>query len=411
LLEQVEEARSGVAVPQRRAARTGRAAERREKFLDTRTKSASVPLYVDHSTGEILREYDPTLKWQLQAVARVALGVFDPSRTYKEGHRIRVCMRHMRGDRNEVEVLGAEDRRAYYAGLMACGSVWACSVCAPKIQAVRALEVRQAIDEWTRRGGHVVMLTQTIPHARRDVLETLLTAFTEALRKFKQWRAYARAVRAYGIVGSIRALEVTHGGNGWHPHAHTVLFLDPCAGVDFLPQMQVELFELWQSAAARAGVVGELSPEAFTLQDAAHVRRYVTKMGQEYQWNAEHELVKAHSKTGGRGGRSPFDLLRSYLWDNADRQALALFAEYAWCFHGRRQLVWSNGLKRRLLGSEGATDQQVADSIGEADPVLARITLGEWAIIRRHNLQGQLLQVVQEHGREGLRHLLDHYAR
>jgi hypothetical protein len=78
------------------------------------------------------------------------------------------------------------------------------------------------------------MLTQTIPHARRDVLETLLTAFTEALRKFKQWRAYAWAVRAYGIVGSIRALEVTHGGNGWHPHAHMVLFLDPCAGVDFL---------------------------------------------------------------------------------------------------------------------------------------------------------------------------------
>ncbi len=139
----------------------------------------------------------------------------------------------MRGDRNEVEVLGAEDRRAYYAGLMACGSVWACSVCAPKIQAVRALEVRQAIDEWTRRGGHVVMLTQTIPHARRDVLETLLTAFTEALRKFKQWRAYARAVRAYGIVGSIRALEVTHGGNGWHLYVHMVLFFDPCVGVDF----------------------------------------------------------------------------------------------------------------------------------------------------------------------------------
>ncbi len=152
--------------------------------------------------------------------------------------------------------------------------------------------------------------------------------------------------------------------------------------------MQVELFELWQSAAAWAGVVGELFFEAFILQDAAHVRRYVTKMGQEYQWNVEHELVKAHSKTGGRGGRSPFDLLRSYLWDNADRQALVLFAEYAWCFHGRRQLVWSNGLKRRLLGSEGATDQQVADSIGEADLVLARITLGEWAIIWRHNLQG-----------------------
>ncbi len=139
----------------------------------------------------------------------------------------------MRGDRNEVEVLGAEDRRAYYAGLMACGSVWACSVCVLKIQAVRALEVRQAIDEWTRCGGRVVMLIQTVPHARRDVLETLLTAFTEALRKFKGQRAYTRSEKAYGIVGSIRALEVIHGCHGWHPHAYMVFFFDPCVGVDF----------------------------------------------------------------------------------------------------------------------------------------------------------------------------------
>ncbi len=65
LFEQAEEACSSAAVPQRWGARTGRGAERRENFFNTRTKSASAPLYVDHSTGEILREYDPIFKWQL----------------------------------------------------------------------------------------------------------------------------------------------------------------------------------------------------------------------------------------------------------------------------------------------------------------------------------------------------------
>jgi hypothetical protein len=311
-------------------------------------------------------------------------------------------MRHVRPDRSEVQVRkSGKSGKSYYAGLMACGSVWACPVCAPKIQSVRAAEVRQAIDEWTRRGGHVVMLTQTVPHTRQDALEPLLEHFIQALRKFKAGEPYKRLERRYGIAGSIRALEVTHGENGWHPHAHTILFLEPTADLDFLQQMEAALFVRWQSATARAGF-GELSRDAFTLQDAAHVRNYVTKMGTEYQWNAEHELVKAHTKAGKGSKRSPFDLLRSYLADPKDRQALALFAEYAYVFGGRRQLVWSNGLKKRLVGSEGLTDEQIAESLGEQDDVLASIPEEDWKLIKQRNLQGRILLAADLAGRLGV---------
>ncbi len=363
--------------------------------LDNTTKSASA-FEVDLCTGEVFSEYDPTFKWQLQSVARLAL----------PGHRVHVCMRHLRPDKNEVQVRQSrESLKAYYAGLLACGSVWVCPVCAPKIQAIRAAEVRSAIDAWVALGGSVVMPTQTVQHQRRDRLDDLLRGFTGALSRSKAGRKYQALKTRYGMAHSIRALEITDGSNGWHPHAHTILFLEQSADLD---QLAGDMFPLWRSAVARAGL-NEVSPLAFSVQDAAEVRTYVTKMGREYQWNAEHELVKAHSKRGRRGGLSPFDMLRQYLEGGDDGRLLARYAEYAYNFHGKRQLVWSNGSKLELLGTEGLSDQQLSDSLGECDPVLAYIQLDQWKIIRRNNLQGQVLQVVQEFGRDGLVHLLSEY--
>lgn len=296
--------------------------------------------------------------------------------------------------------------RAYFKGLMACGSVWNCPICAPKIQAVRADEVRRAIDEATRRGWRVLLLTQTIRHNRADVLETLLGGFRTAMRKFKGQRPYTRAVKAYGIVGSIKALEVTYGGNGWHPHAHTILFVK---GQDLdTAQMKKDLFACWRSAVRRSGLPS-VSEDAFDLQDAAKVRNYVTKMGTEYQWNAEHELVKAHSKRGGHDSMTPFDMLRAHLHEPGEGRWLALFAEYAYNFHGKNQLNWSPGFRKEILGEEELTDQQIADSLGEQDDLLATISLEWWRVIRRHNLQGQVLQVVREFGKDGLEHFLSVY--
>lgn len=314
-------------------------------------------------------------------------------------------MRHVREDRNEVDVRrSGKSERPYFAGLMSCGSVWVCPVCAPKIQAVRAAEVRAALDAWQ---GTTVLLTQTVPHTRQDELQPLLGRFTDALQRFKRGSPYKRASKRLGIAGSIRALEVTDGRNGWHPHAHTILLLNGHS--TSRKSLHEGLFPLWASAAARAGFDKDLSPDAFNVQDASKVRTYVTKMGTEYRWGAEHELVQAHSKTGRALSNTPFDLLRLYEPTPDHGRFLARFAEYALTFHGRRQLVWSDGLKKQLLGTEGLTDEQIADSIGEADAVLARICLNDWAVIRKHNLQGHVLEVVNEFGASGLEHLLSVY--
>lgn len=363
--------------------------------LDNNTGIATPLSSVDESTGEIKPVRDPLLKWQLQAVSRLALG---------SKHRLRICCRHVRPDWNEVQVRGRSDRRAYYAGLMACGLLWVCPVCAAKIQSVRAAEVRSGIDAWTTASGSVLLLTLTVPHTRRDDLSGLLSGFNDAYRRFTNGAPMKRLKQAYGLSGSIKGLEVTWGeASGWHPHAHVLLFLDKSPD---MAGLAAALFTRWCSATSRSGF-GELARSAFSLQDGSAVRTYVTKLGSEYTWGAEQELVKSHTKRGRAGERyTPFDFLRSYLDEPDNGRLLYLFGEFAATFKGRNQLVWSRGFKRSLLGSNGLTDQQVTDSIGEIDPVLARVTLDDWRRIRRAGLQGELLHIVQEFGQLGADNLL-----
>ncbi len=133
--------------------------------------------------------------------------------------------------------------------------------------------------------------------------------------------------------------------------------------------------------------------------------RYVTKLGTEYFWIIEDEMVRLYTKRGRGFLYSPFDLLCAFA-DTADGPWRFLWRQYEAAFKGRAQLQWSRGLKSFFLGHEGFTDQQVADFIGAADPVLATLTAAEWLWVRRVNHQATVFQVVHVHGREGLRHLL-----
>ena len=371
--------------------------------LDTSTNNSAAPSHtaflgarVDQSTGEVLPRFDPLRKWGLQAASKRVLGQ----------HRIAVCMAHVRHGWDEVQVRQAlESGRAYYAGLLACGSVWVCPVCASKIQQVRAEELRQAIAEAESQGLSTALLTLTVPHTRHDVLGDLVRGFSSALGAVLGGRAWKKLAGAYGLAGYVRSLEVTWGeASGWHPHAHVALFLR--AGVD-LGELADRLFPLWQRAVAGRGL-GEPNRAAFALHDGSHVSRYVTKLGSE--WGISEELVRGHTKSASGARFSPFDLLGEVAYGEHDpgprSRFAALFREYAATFHGRRQLQWSQGLKRRLLTTDGPTDGEIADSLGHLDPILSRLTLEEWAAVRARRLQGTLLLVAEMHGAEGVASLL-----
>ena len=139
------------------------------------------------------------------------------------------------------------------------------------------------------------------------------------------------------------------------------------------------------------------SGAAFQVQGATAAGNYVGK------WGAAEELALSGKKSG-RAGRSPFQLLADYA-DQNDARAGALFAEFAGVFKGRRQLVWSPGLKK-LAGIDEVSDEQAAeDAVRMADESkhderVGHFTPKGWSVVRRH--RAALLKFAELAGAAGV---------
>ena len=88
------------------------------------------------------------------------------------------------------------------------------------------------------------------------------------------------------------------------------------------------------------------------------------------------------------------DLLRAYLYTN-DKQFSNLWLVYAKAFKGRRQLVWTNSLKARLL-VEDQTDEELATVQVEEAEKFSELTSEQWQAIYRTNSEFYVLNCVEK---------------
>jgi len=275
--------------------------------------------------------------------------------------------------------------RVHYEGLQTCGSVWACPCCGARISETRREEMNQLLS-WARAQGYrLMMLTLTARHGRDDDLADLLERMKDAKQRWARHRSY-RMIKPH-MIGSVTATEVTGGGaHGWHPHFHVIVIID--GDEDLMP-----LHDAWLASLRGAGLDG--AGAAFQMQGADAVGNYITK------WGAAEELTLSAKKKG-RGGRTPAQLLAASSDDN-DRAAGHLWAEYAKVFHGRRQLVWSRGLKA-LAGVGEIDDQDAAQDQqqdGQTETARANIPHRVWrdnVAVRRGDRRAELLDRAEEVG-------------
>ncbi len=362
-------------------------------LLGTNAKSES-KTRIDPETGEILGIVDPMKsrvdRFILQSVARKFL---PKSRTDK-------CLR-LRQKGKQVEVWKSHEfKTASFSGLQTCGSVWVCPVCAAKVGPRRGGEIVAAMAAHQAAGGKVTLLTLTTPHQRIDKLADLLAMQKKALNGFKNDRRVEAIFQAMGIIGDIKALEVTHGrlspsNNGWHPHYHILQFGGLTPGhvpLDWLQMLDFEqvLYERWAAACVRAGLGEPSRAHGLKLDDGSKAAKYVSK------WGLEDEMTKGHTKKA-LHGETPFDFLRAYLADSTDKQAGALFREFAETFKGKRQLVWSRGLKKRYAIGELSDDELAAQKDDQAR-LLGQITLEQWCDVLAVDGRGVVLQLAAAGG-------------
>lgn len=372
-------------------------------------KSATFPEQVtfDPATGEITDRSTQSARaerWALKSVVNRLLS----------GDRVSKCMvlRAPIPGRglSQIEVhKGQTHGKAFYHGLMACGSVWTCPVCAAKIAERRRVELKQAVKNAMDQGLGVHFVTLTVPHGIGDDLHDTLARLSVALKSMSCDGTFRRRKKQceVEIVGFIRAQEVTYGQNGWHPHYHLIVLTKETCGSSVI---QYLYSGAWQRACVKAGLPEPHPEHGCTVQDGRFAALYVSK------WGIEDEMTKSQSKRGKRHGLSPWGLLRAVLDGGASEiapePAAALFRLYAHAFKGRHQLLWSKGLRAKLLPEHvELSDQQIVERPEDERAVLlAELSTEQWRSIRRARAEASVLDAA-ESGKPVLEVVLSHIVR
>lgn len=290
-----------------------------------------------------------------------------------------------------VGVMHDGARPAGYAGLERCSSIWACPHCSATIRAGRAAEIEQAVTAHQATGGSVVFFTGTVRHHAGDALTDTLGQVLDSwsrLRRNKSWRTMKSR---YGIAHYIRSIEVTGNfsaeGHGWHPHCHSLLFLDGDITEEQLQALRADLFHYWTSAVEALG--GKKPTEkGLDLQKCDKkgkvLARYVGKIQEKKRWTAGAELARFDAKSGRGESISPFELLDDDSSISPGRRAV-LWREYYSATKGRRAITWSRGLKKLYEIGE-KDDEEILDD-AESTVLVWRTPARVFRAVRRENVE------------------------
>lgn len=316
-----------------------------------------------------------------------------------EFKRVKKCGEAIFAPDKRVSLLYNDEHQvAHYGGLVTCGSVWACPHCSSKIQLRRRGEVAELIERVYSAGYKVSMITLTHPHQREFTLKENIEIFNDALRRLKQQRRYRKYIKdnaEIGYIGDITCREVTWGDtNGWHWHAHRLVIVkNPALLVQYagkLKEMWVHCYELACRDYGRDFTEKNkkyMMERGLDIIEKAQSTDYLVKIGNG-KWGAEKELVGV-AKKGKVGRYTAFDLV-----GRRDDK----FIEYLQATKGKRQLLYSKGL-RALFGLDvEKTDEELAQEQIEHSREIAKISWWEWKKILNENLKVEICEILESAG-------------
>ena len=286
-----------------------------------------------------------------------------------------------------------------FGGLMSCGSVWECPVCASKITEARRKELKQAVKLWEEKGNSVLLQTLTIPHYKRETCQEVTDGLTDATRRFYNRRSFKQIAQNMGLEGRIKTLETTYGENGWHSHTHTLFFIQGKITEREIENFKKALLSQWQAACFSAGLPVP-NEHGLDLVAGNKAAAYVSK------WGLEEEMTKGHLKEGKKDGHvSPFGLLDLYA--EGDETAGELFKEYCTTFKGKRQLAWTKGLREKIGLQKEKTEAEILSEPEEKSELFISIPIYTWNKIIRSNRLLEFIGVCERGTKEDAKGWLD----
>lgn len=363
-----------------------------EQSLGTSTKLGSA--------GEFAAQYGYTaLRFYLLSIGRAIL----------RDSRLNICWRYPLPERKTVDVIYSDERqRARASGTMKCGMAWVCPVCSAYIAERRRVELGRALLN-SREKYATVMITYTAKHDKSMRLNDTLVAMQKAYKHAKSGRAWVEIRQEFGMVGSVRAIEITYGESGWHPHYHELLFFDvgliqrdyDGSIAEYALGLEAIMVERWIAGLNKNGMTAseEIGLKISSTDD--DVVDYIAKYGKmplEHDFKgATDEITRGTAKTARNGNFGVWEIL---FRANGNRRFANLFKEYVAATKGRSQLQWSRGLLA-LLNIEEIRDEIACEGVEtDTDRVLASIDVEFWRLLADKNHIAQVMTVANT-GDEG----------
>lgn len=228
--------------------------------------------------------------------------------------------------------------RAFFKGLITCGSVHLCPPCSDKILTRRATEARKAAQSWFDRGGYLYSATFTLPNAKG--LQNLFKVSREAWSAVVAGKAWQADKEKLGVLGYLLAQEVKFTAQQeWNHHFHILFFADRPVGPDELKEWHARLVSRWIRRALRSNVV--VSPDAQSIDEVRHSQKDFIR-ALSYLFKDSAGSVQPLSSSLSMSELLSAAIANSHSW------AREAWSEWERASKGKAKVRYSHGLKERL---------------------------------------------------------------
>ena len=115
--------------------------------------------------------------------------------------RVCNCLKKRIDKQKQREVKYNESRKkAHWANVQRCGSVWTCPVCAKQITEKRREELKKGLETWKNvHRGSVMLLTLTFSHSQSESLKSLLERQRKAYKIFLETTKVKEIFKHLGV--------------------------------------------------------------------------------------------------------------------------------------------------------------------------------------------------------------------
>lgn len=284
---------------------------------------------------------------------------------------------------------------------MTCGNVWTCAVCSAKIQERRRLEISDAMEWAYTEGKKCIMVTFTFPHTAFDDLSDMLKKQAEAFKILRTGKAWQKYKEKIGFIGLIRALEITVGVNGWHPHTHELWIVDNSTNVNDLYSV---VYKRWEKACIHTEILKseklrDFRKRAVNIKDNAVNSDYFAKFDKLSAWGVDREIAKASTKDS--SGCHPFELLSDFTEKLPLSKEIRsdMFVNYSMSMYGKKQIYWSQGLKE-IAGITEKTDEELCDESKEESVLFSLLNRKRVKYLYDNSSEQEIQYIAEVFGKE-----------